>query len=98
MPALEPNAPPPVKFTWDAPTCPQGVCHYHVYRGAQPQFETSAETRIGSPNGPAFLDGGLAPGTYYYRVTAVDAWGNESAPSESCPHRAERSAPPHGSK
>jgi fibronectin type 3 domain-containing protein len=98
MPALEPGAPPPVKFTWDAPTCPQGVRYYNVYRGVQPQFEARVETRIGSPNEPAFIDCGLAAGTYYYRVTAVDAWGNESAPSESFTHRAERPAPSRGSR
>ncbi len=96
--ASEPDAPPLVKLTWDAPASSQGIHYYNVYRGGQPRFEAGVETRIGSPNEPVFIDCGLSAETYYYRVTAVDAWGNESAASESFTHRAERSAPYRGSR
>lgn len=70
-----------VKVIWDPPLSPQGVCYYNVYRSEHPRFEVGVETRVGSPNQPAFLDCGLSAGTYAYCVTAVDAWGNESAAS-----------------
>ncbi len=45
-------------------------------------FEAEAETLLGSPSGPIFYDVGLEAGrTVYYRVRAVDAWGNRSPAS-----------------
>jgi len=45
-------------------------------------FEAEAETLLGSPRTPVFYDVGLAAGkTVFYRVRAVDAWGNHSPAS-----------------
>jgi hypothetical protein len=87
LPPGAPGRPPFVKLIWSASSAPQGVCYYNVYRGDQPRLEAAVETRIGSPSEPAFLDCGLSGRTYCYRVTAVDAWGNESAASEAFTYR-----------
>jgi fibronectin type 3 domain-containing protein len=56
--------------------------HYQVYRGTAPDFQAGQEALIGSPAVPRLVDWGLTQGTqYYYRVSAVDSFGNESAPS-----------------
>jgi fibronectin type 3 domain-containing protein len=56
---------------------------YAVYRSAQAGFTPDATNRIASGLGASqFSDSGLASATtYYYRVTASDDSGNESAPS-----------------
>jgi beta-lactam-binding protein with PASTA domain len=66
-----------VTLTWMAP--PGGAAHYNVYRSTTNGFIPSASTLIGQPTTTTFTDSGLAPNTYYYRVTAVDAIGTESA-------------------
>lgn len=53
--------------------------HYNVYRGT---VAGGSKTRINSADvlTAYYADtSGLAPGTYYYAATAVDAAGNESA-------------------
>ena len=73
---------PRVKLAWDPVSAPQGVSHYNVYRAGTEQFVADAETLLGSPARPVFHDCGLgAQQTVYYRVCAVDAWGNESQAS-----------------
>jgi hypothetical protein len=73
---------PPVKLLWNPVAVPQGVSHYNVYRSDREAFEAEAETLLGSPSGPVFYDVGLEAGrTVYYRVRAVDAWGNRSPAS-----------------
>jgi hypothetical protein len=73
---------PRVKLAWQPVAAPQGVCHYNVYRSDTQAFEAEAETLLGSPSGPVFYDVGLEAGrTVYYRVRAVDAWGNRSPAS-----------------
>ena len=73
---------PRVKLAWDAVAAPQGVSHYNVYRSNDEAFEAGAETLLGSPRGTVFYDGGLEAGrTLYYRVRAVDSWGNRSPAS-----------------
>jgi hypothetical protein len=73
---------PRVKLVWNPVSAPQGVSHYNVYRGDTEAFPAEAETLLGSPRGCVFYDVGLEPGrTVYYRVRAVDAWGNPSPPS-----------------
>jgi len=73
---------PRVKLAWQPVAAPQGVSHYNVYRSDTKAFEAEAETLLGSPGGPVFYDVGLEAGrTVYYRVRAVDAWGNRSPPS-----------------
>lgn len=71
-----------VKIAWDTVVAPQGVAHYNVYRCETAAFEAEAETQLGSPSQPVFYDLGPPAGrTVYYRVRAVDAWGNRSPPS-----------------
>jgi len=73
---------PRVKLAWNGVTAPQGVSHYNVYRSDTEAFEADAETLLGSPSEPVFYDVGLEAGrTVYYRVRAVDAWGNRSPAS-----------------
>jgi hypothetical protein len=73
---------PRVKLVWSPVAAPQGVSHYNVYRSDTEAFEAEAETLLGSPSGPVFYDVGLEAGrTVYYRVRAVDAWGNRSPAS-----------------
>lgn len=62
-----------VDLAWDAATDNVGVTGYAVYRDG---------TAVGTTDGPSFTDDGLVAGaTYSYTVTALDAAGNESAPS-----------------
>ena len=71
-----------VKLTWQPVAAPQGVSHYNVYRADTEAFTADAETLLGSPGGPVFYDVGLEAGsTVYYRIRAVDAWGNQSPTS-----------------
>lgn len=57
--------------------------HYNVYSSQTSDFVCRQETLVGSPSSAEFVDWGLALNTaYYYRITAVDRAGNESAPSE----------------
>lgn len=82
LPASPQDQRPRVKLIWNPVAAPQGVSHYNVYRSDQEAFEAEAETLLGSPRDCAFYDVGCSPGqTVYYRVRAVDAWGNRSPPS-----------------
>src|SRR5262249_7151607 len=58
-----------------------GVVLYNVYRSTTSGFTPSAANRIAQPTGTGYTDSGLAPGTYFYLVTAQDAAGNVSAAS-----------------
>jgi hypothetical protein len=69
-----------VELIWNA-NSESDLGGYHVYR----QTEGSGETRITSEplSTPIYRDANVTPGkSYTYRVTAVDASGNESAFSE----------------
>jgi hypothetical protein len=60
------------------------VHHYQVYRGETADFEPGQQTLVGSPAVPGFVEWGLTHGKqYFYRVAAVDAFGNESAPTDA---------------
>jgi hypothetical protein len=72
---------PRVKLVWDPVAAPQGVSRYDVYRSDTEAFPAEAETLLGSPAGPVFYDVVEAGRTVYYRIRAVDAWGNRSPPS-----------------
>src|SRR5262249_20102697 len=65
-----------VSLAWGAATDNVGVARYDVYRSPTSGFTPSAANRIAQPTATTFADSGLAPGTYYYRVTAEDAAGN----------------------
>ena len=71
-----------VKRAWHPVAAPQGVSHYNVYRWDSEAFEAEPATLLGSPSDPVFYDVGLEAGrTVYYRIRAVDAWGNQSPAS-----------------
>ena len=70
-----------VALAWTASTDNVGVTRYNVHRSTTAGFTPSAANRIAQPTGTSYTDGGLSPGTYYYRVIAEDAAGNLSAPS-----------------
>ncbi len=72
-----------IKLTWQPVAAPQGVSHYNVYRSDTETFEAEAETLLGSPSRSVFYDVNLEVGrTVYYRLRAVDAWGNRSPASD----------------
>jgi fibronectin type 3 domain-containing protein len=74
-----------INLSWTASTSPL-VDRYRVYRdGAQ----------VGATSGLEFSDSGLQPWTEYtYRVTAVDVFGQESAPSDAATARTFDDTPP----
>lgn len=70
-----------IGLSWSASTDNVGVAKYAVYRSTTQGFTPSVVNRVAYATGTSYADAGLAAGTYYYRVTALDAAGNESAPS-----------------
>ncbi|HEX8823327.1 MAG TPA: lamin tail domain-containing protein [Archangium sp.] len=69
-----------VDLSWMASTDNVGVHHYNVYRSTN----GLAYALVGTSTTTGFADLGLSPGTTNaYRVTAVDAAGNESAASSA---------------
>src|SRR5262249_21206011 len=70
-----------VSLSWSASTDNIGVTGYSVYRSTTSGFTPSTANRIAQVTGTSYTDTGLAPGTYYYKVQAVDAAGNLSASS-----------------
>ena len=67
-----------VVLRWDASGTP-GVHHYQVYRTTAPDTRLAQHCLLGSPSATGFLDQ-VGAGPCFYRVTAVDGWGNETAP------------------
>jgi predicted outer membrane repeat protein len=68
-----------VVLEWD-PNTDEDLDYYSIYRGDAPGFPAGAP--IGYSIDPTFTDAGVPPGTsYWYRITATDFSGNESAPS-----------------
>ncbi|MGW9627797.1 fibronectin type III domain-containing protein [Microbacterium sp. NPDC055521] len=72
-----------VTLTWSAATDDVGVTGYQVHRGATADFEPSAASLLATPTEVTYIDSGRPAGTWFYRVAAVDAAGNVSAPSSS---------------
>lgn len=74
-----------IDLTW-APNLESDLAGYYVYRhetGGQPARVNAELVKT-----PSFRDGGVESGhQYLYAVTAVDARGNESAPSEETSER-----------
>lgn len=68
-------------LSWTASTDNVAVTNYNVHRSTTSGFTPSSGNRVGQPTGTSFTDTGLAAGTYYYKVTAQDAAGNISGPS-----------------
>jgi hypothetical protein len=69
-----------VSLTWTASTDNIGVTQYNIYRSTTSGFTPSSANQIGTSSTTSFTDY-VAPGTYYYLVTAQDAAGNVSQPS-----------------
>jgi Calcineurin-like phosphoesterase len=72
-----------ITLGWSASTDDVGVSGYVVHRATSPGFPVSAATVLGTTTAPSFSDPGRPPGTWHYRVTATDAAGNVSPPSDS---------------
>ena len=68
-------------LSWGVATDNVGVVRYNVHRGTSSGFTPSAANRIAQPAGTSYTDAGLAPGTYFYKVTAEDAAGNVGSAS-----------------
>jgi chitodextrinase len=67
-----------INLSWEASIDSNGVYGYKIYRGLAPD----SLTVVGFTPGLAASHSQLGPSTtYYYRVSAVDASGNESAPT-----------------
>lgn len=82
---LVPQAPPnlitavvnqTVELSWEAPSDPD-INYYEVYRSTNPGFTADETTLIGTTVDLTWGDEGLAGGTYYYKVAAVDFSGNK---------------------
>ena len=65
-----------INVSWTAATDNVGVARYNVHRGATSGFTPSVVNRIAQPTGTTYADLALAPGTYFYKLTAEDAAGN----------------------
>lgn len=65
-----------VRLTWGAASDNVGVTSYNVHRSTTSGFTPSPANRIAQPPASPYTDGGLTPGTYFYRVTAQDAADN----------------------
>ena len=65
-----------INLSWTAATDNVAVVRYNVHRGTSAGFTPSTANRIAQPSGTAHADTGLAPATYFYKVTAEDAAGN----------------------
>jgi hypothetical protein len=67
-----------LKLTWAANAEPD-VAHYAVYRGASGDFAPGAGNLVASPAEASYFDGEWRwDSGYYYKVSAIDANGNES--------------------
>ncbi len=70
------TAPSTVKLDWSAN--PEGdLAHYAVYRGADASFVPALGNRIGTPTTTTLTDGAFSAS--YYKISALDRHGNESA-------------------
>lgn len=70
------TGPTTVMLNWSAN--PEGdLAHYDVHRGASAGFTPAPGNRIGTPTAPTFTDNGFSAS--YYKLSAVDRHGNESA-------------------
>ena len=69
-------------LSWTASTDNVGVTGYQVHRSTTSGFTPSPATKIADvTSGTSFSDTGLAGGSYFYQVVAVDAAGNASPSS-----------------
>ena len=105
-PAPSPPASPaaPINLSWGAATDNVGVSRYNLHRGTTSGFTPSTANRIAQPTGLSHADTGLAPGTYFYKLTAEDAAGNigpvsntaSATVADTSPPSTPTTSPPHG--
>ena len=72
-----------VTVSWSASSDNVAVTGYRVFRGTSSGFTADSSSLVGSVSGLSLKDAGVADGTYYYRVAAVDGAGNVSDASAS---------------
>jgi len=65
-----------IKLSWNPPQPETGIVGYKVYYGTSSGTYTSS-INVGMT--PSYTVSGLAPGTYYFAVTAIYAPGNEES-------------------
>src|SRR6266436_5043865 len=71
-----------VSLTWSASIDNVGVTGYNIHRSTTSGFTPAAANKIGQTSTTTYADTSFsAAGTYYYLVTAQDAAGNISGPS-----------------
>jgi hypothetical protein len=70
-----------VSLSWTASTDNVGVTLYNIYRATTTGFIPTSGNLIGQTTSTTFVDPDLPAGTFYYLVTAQDAVGNVSQPS-----------------
>src|SRR5262249_47347348 len=70
-----------VSLNWIAATDDVGVSNYNIHRSTISGSAPNAANKVGTSTVPSFIDTGVAPGSYFYVVTAQDAAGNISGPS-----------------
>ena len=72
-----------VNVGWTAATDNVEVTGYQVHRAGTEEFTPSADTLLAAVSGTtlSYEDTGLKPGTYHYRILAVDAAGNNGPAS-----------------
>ncbi len=70
-----------VTVTWDAARDDTAVTGYVLHRGTSADFSVTSATAVGRTTSLRLVDADRPLGTAYYRVVAVDAAGNASAPS-----------------
>jgi fibronectin type 3 domain-containing protein len=70
-----------VDLAWQAATDNVGVTAYDVHRSVTSGFTPDVGNKLARVTTTSYRDSGLAAGTYYYSVVAVDAAGNASPPS-----------------
>ncbi len=68
-------------LTWAPSTDDVAVTSYEVHRSPTAGFTPGTGTRVGTTPGTSLLDATASSGTWHYRVVALDAAGNSSAPS-----------------
>jgi fibronectin type 3 domain-containing protein len=70
-----------VSLSWSPATDNLGVTGYNVHRSTTSGVIPTSGNLIGQTSLTSYTDTGFAAGTYYYVVTARDAAGNTSVPS-----------------
>lgn len=67
-----------VAVAWTAATDNVGVTGYDIFRGTTANFTAAPGNKVGTSTTNSFTESVSAPGTYYYKVQAFDAGGNQS--------------------